>query len=116
MLSRVKRISGSKNFRSPPEKDFCNNIPPKAEVGGAVACPLSRTECLTVGTAAHPTKSNPSPRQPGDPVSPPCRRRNRGHVHPHRSQSMAVGISEVTGVHEVMVFYWIDVGRAAICG
>src|SRR6185295_2824732 len=29
---------------------------------------------------------------------------------------MAVGISEVTGVHEVMVFYWIDVGRAAICG
>ena len=24
--SRVKRISGSKNFRSPPQKDFCNNI------------------------------------------------------------------------------------------
>src|ERR1700680_3209506 len=23
---RVKRISGSKNFRSPPQKDFCNNI------------------------------------------------------------------------------------------
>lgn len=23
---RVKRISGSKNFRSPPRKDFCNNI------------------------------------------------------------------------------------------
>jgi hypothetical protein len=25
-LPRVKRISGSKNFRSPPQKDFCNNI------------------------------------------------------------------------------------------
>jgi hypothetical protein len=24
---RVKRISGSKNFRSTPQKDFCNNIP-----------------------------------------------------------------------------------------
>ena len=23
---RVKRISGSKNFRSTPQKDFCNNI------------------------------------------------------------------------------------------
>src|SRR5882762_9315981 len=23
---RIKRISGSKNFRSPPRKDFCNNI------------------------------------------------------------------------------------------
>jgi hypothetical protein len=23
---RVKRISGSENFRSPPQKDFCNNI------------------------------------------------------------------------------------------
>ena len=23
---RAKRISGSKNFRSPPQKDFCNNI------------------------------------------------------------------------------------------
>ena len=23
---REKRISGSKNFRSPPQKDFCNNI------------------------------------------------------------------------------------------
>ena len=23
---RVKRISGSKNFCSPPQKDFCNNI------------------------------------------------------------------------------------------
>src|SRR5216684_2400388 len=23
---RVRRISGSKNFRSPPQKDFCNNI------------------------------------------------------------------------------------------
>ena len=23
---RVKRISGSRNFRSPPQKDFCNNI------------------------------------------------------------------------------------------
>jgi hypothetical protein len=23
---RVKRISGSKNFRSSPQKDFCNNI------------------------------------------------------------------------------------------
>ena len=23
---RVERISGSKNFRSPPQKDFCNNI------------------------------------------------------------------------------------------
>jgi hypothetical protein len=25
---RVKRISGSKNFRSPSQKDFCNNIDP----------------------------------------------------------------------------------------
>jgi hypothetical protein len=24
--SSVKRISGSRNFRSPPQKDFCNNI------------------------------------------------------------------------------------------
>jgi len=29
---------------------------------------------------------------------------------------MAVGISEVAGVHEAMVFYWIDVGGTAICG
>jgi hypothetical protein len=27
---------------------------------------------------------------------------------------MAVGISEVAGVHEAMVFYWIDVGGTAI--
>jgi hypothetical protein len=27
---------------------------------------------------------------------------------------MAVGISEVAGVHEAMVLYWIDVGGAAI--
>jgi hypothetical protein len=25
-LPRIKRISGSKNFRSPPQKDFRNNI------------------------------------------------------------------------------------------
>ena len=31
---RVKRISGSKNFRSPPQKDFCNNIPSRADVVG----------------------------------------------------------------------------------
>jgi hypothetical protein len=29
-LPRIKRISGSKNFRSPPQKDFCNNIRPEA--------------------------------------------------------------------------------------
>src|SRR4051812_21691963 len=25
---RVRRISGSRNFRPPPQKDFCNNIRP----------------------------------------------------------------------------------------
>ena len=29
---------------------------------------------------------------------------------------MAVGISEIAGVHEAMVFDWIDIGGAAICG
>jgi hypothetical protein len=29
---RVKRISGSKNFRSTPQKDFCNNIPPTTDI------------------------------------------------------------------------------------
>jgi hypothetical protein len=33
---RVKRISGSKNFRSTPQKDFCNNIVPKADVARRV--------------------------------------------------------------------------------
>jgi hypothetical protein len=28
---RVKRISGSKNFRSTPQKDFCNNIEGRAD-------------------------------------------------------------------------------------
>jgi hypothetical protein len=26
MSPRAKRISGFKNFRSPPQKDFCNKI------------------------------------------------------------------------------------------
>jgi hypothetical protein len=30
---RVKRISGSKNFRSTPQKDFCNTIAAKADIG-----------------------------------------------------------------------------------
>jgi hypothetical protein len=30
---RVRRISGSKNFRSPPQKDFCNNIGTNAKCG-----------------------------------------------------------------------------------
>src|SRR5258708_33716774 len=30
---REKRIRGSKNFRSPPQKDFCNNICQKRTVG-----------------------------------------------------------------------------------
>jgi hypothetical protein len=29
---RVKRISGSKNFRSTPQKDFCNNIHPTTDI------------------------------------------------------------------------------------
>src|SRR4030081_668480 len=29
---RVKRISGTKNFRSPPQKDFCNNIGTKRDI------------------------------------------------------------------------------------
>jgi hypothetical protein len=29
---RVKRISGSRIFRSSPQKDFCNNIPPRADI------------------------------------------------------------------------------------
>jgi hypothetical protein len=29
---RVKRISGSKNFRSTPQKDFCNTIRGKADI------------------------------------------------------------------------------------
>jgi hypothetical protein len=29
---RVKRISGSKNFRSTPQKDFCNNIHPITDI------------------------------------------------------------------------------------
>jgi hypothetical protein len=29
---RVKRISGSKNFRSTPQKDFCNTIPPTTDI------------------------------------------------------------------------------------
>src|ERR1700730_631855 len=29
---RVKRISGSGNFCSSPQKGFCNSIPPKADV------------------------------------------------------------------------------------
>jgi len=29
---RVRRIGGSKNFRSPPQKDFCNNIGPSADM------------------------------------------------------------------------------------
>ena len=41
---RVKRISGSKNFRSPPQKDFCNNICqeetlrgyPNSQIGGLI--------------------------------------------------------------------------------
>jgi hypothetical protein len=36
------------------------------------------------------------------------------HIHPHRSQSMSVGISEVARIHEIMVFNWVDVDRAAI--
>jgi hypothetical protein len=32
---RVKRISGSKNFRSTPQKDFCNNIRGRPEVSDA---------------------------------------------------------------------------------
>src|SRR6476620_6481823 len=34
---RAKRISGSKNFRSSPQKDFCNTIPPEAEVSYSAA-------------------------------------------------------------------------------
>jgi hypothetical protein len=34
---RAKRISGSKNFRSPSQKDFCNNIEGKADKGRALA-------------------------------------------------------------------------------
>jgi hypothetical protein len=29
---RVKRISGSKNFRATPQKDFCNNIPLSTDI------------------------------------------------------------------------------------
>ena len=32
--TRVKRISGSKNFRSTPQKDFCNNIPQEQTSAG----------------------------------------------------------------------------------
>src|SRR5215216_4532905 len=31
---RAKRISGSRNFRSPPQKDFCNNIGAKRSLAG----------------------------------------------------------------------------------
>ena len=34
-LPRVKRISGSKNFRSPPQKDFCNKIGAERAFGEA---------------------------------------------------------------------------------
>jgi uncharacterized protein (DUF1330 family) len=33
---RVKRFSGSENFRSTPQKDFCNNIPAAAVIASFV--------------------------------------------------------------------------------
>src|SRR6476620_3166741 len=44
---RARRISGSKNFRSPPRKDFCNNIDPlrKWSTLGASALNLRIVPC-----------------------------------------------------------------------
>jgi hypothetical protein len=40
-LPRAKRISGSKNFRSSPQKDFFNNIGPEADFqNGLLEFPL----------------------------------------------------------------------------
>jgi hypothetical protein len=48
---RVKRISGSKNFRSPPQKDFCNNIGTKRTScrGRSMSAPGGKADLAPTG-------------------------------------------------------------------
>src|SRR5476651_167407 len=39
---RVKRASGSRNFRSPPQKDFCNKICHELTLTGLIRSPRQR--------------------------------------------------------------------------
>jgi hypothetical protein len=50
-----RRISGSKNFRSRPQKDFCSNIGPKADIG------LSGSD-VELGATVHPEHQTIGPR------------------------------------------------------
>jgi hypothetical protein len=47
---RVKRISGSKNFRSTPQKDFCNTIPRITDMQGLLqhvrSVPILLQKCI----------------------------------------------------------------------
>jgi hypothetical protein len=64
-LPRIKRISGSKNFRSPPQKDFRNNI------GTFRTCPTKLTMSVDRGQSGpRACAARPLPTQVAYPLRP----------------------------------------------